>query len=91
MTHPDWCARKHGPAWPVHQAQIGADLQLSADLAYAVYVQQVDGAPAEVNLVRHDSSRTSSTTITRLTPLEAGILRDLLTEGLDLLGVQVGR
>lgn len=91
MTHPDWCARKHDTAWPVHQLQIGADLQLSADLAYAVYVQQVDGAPAEVNLVRHDSSPASTTTITRLTPLEAGILRDLLGEGLDLLAVQVGR
>lgn len=91
MTHPDWCPRKHDAAWPVHQLQIGADLQLSADLAYAVYLQQVDGAPAEVNLVRHDRSKTGTTTITRLTPLEAGILRDLLAEALDLLGAQVGR
>ena len=88
MTHPDWCARRHAATWPVHQAQIGADLQLSADLAYAIYLQQVDGSPAEVNVVRHDRH---DTTITRLTPLEAGILRDLLGEGLDLLGAQVGR
>lgn len=88
MIHPTWCTSKHLNGRPVHETQIGADLELSHDLAYAVYLQQVHGDVAEVNLIRHDRDETI---LTRLTPLEAGILRDLLGEGLAMLAVEVGR
>lgn len=93
-AHPRWCdvqrctSLHHPGALVVHENQIGVDLELSADLAYAVYLQQVEGAPAEINLMRKDRL---ATTLTRLTPLEAGILRDALTEALTELAAQVGR
>ncbi|WP_327008535.1 hypothetical protein OHA72_15540 [Dactylosporangium sp. NBC_01737] len=88
VWHPGWCDRRHAADWPVHGAQIGADLELSHDLAYAVLLQQVDGSPAEVNLMRHTTDETS---LTRFSIVEAAILRDLLGEGLGLLALEVGR
>lgn len=86
--HPTWCKGTHPDEWPVHEAQIGADLELSHDLAYIVMLQQVHGSPAEVLLIRHDRETTA---VTRLSIVEAGILRDLLGEGLGLLAAEVGR
>lgn len=86
MPHPSWCDREHGDM-PLHSGQVGADLPLSDDLAYAVYVQQVPGEPAEVHLMRHTDEETS---FTRFSILEASILRDLLGEGLGLLAREAG-
>lgn len=86
--HPGWCERKHAAEWPVHEMQVGVDLELSHDLAYAVRLQQVHGAPAEVLLVQHTRG---DTRVTRLTPLETSMFRELFSEALQLLAAEVGR
>ncbi|MGI5182223.1 hypothetical protein ACQEVZ_38615 [Dactylosporangium sp. CA-152071] len=86
QPHPAWCDQEHGEM-PLHSGQVGADLDLTGDLAYAVYLQQKPGEPAEVHLMRHTAEETS---FTRFTILEASILRDLLGEGLGLLAREAG-
>lgn len=90
MQHPTWCDRRHPDNWPVHETQIGATLELSHELAYSIRLQRVeaDDAVTEVLLVRHGAGGTS---VTRLSIVEGGILRDLLIEGLDVLAAEVGR
>lgn len=79
-THPAWCDREH-------VGQVGADLDLTEDLAYAVYLQQQDGEPAEVQLMRHTSDETA---FTNFSLLEASILRDLFGEALGLVAREAG-
>jgi hypothetical protein len=88
VVHPTWCAQLHAADWPVHETQIGADLELSDGLAYAVYLQQAEDKPAEVQLMRHTDEETS---LVGFSIVEATILRDLLTEGLTLLAQEVNR
>lgn len=87
MPHPSWCDREHGEVSTLHSGQVGADLDLTSDLAYAVYLQQMPGDPAEVHLMRHTSEETS---FTALSILEASVLRDLLGEGLGLIAREAG-
>jgi hypothetical protein len=86
VQHPSWCDQEHGDM-PLHSGQVGADIDLTEGLAYAVYLQQEPGKPAEVQLMRHTDEETS---FTRLSVLEASILRDLLGEGLGLLAREAG-
>lgn len=86
--HPGWCDQKHPDNPLVHEGQVGADLELSHELAYGVRLQQVADSPTEVNLLR---STIDSATLTRLTLLEAGILRDLLDEALQLVAAELDR
>lgn len=86
--HPVWCDRKHDDASPVHGAAVGVDLELSGGLAYGVALQHVedpDGgeAPTEVLLLERKPGQASST---RFSLAEAGILRGLLDEALQLVG-----
>ncbi len=85
MPHPTWCDRGHGEVL-LHSAQVGVDLELTEDLAYAVFVQQIPGEPAEVHLMRHTDEETA---FTRFSILEASILRDLLSKGLGLVAAEV--
>lgn len=83
-THPAWCSRKHKADWPVHERQVGGDLELSSDLAYGVSLQHVEGdASTQVLFMAHTPEETA---LTRLSIVEAGILRDLLSEALELVG-----
>lgn len=86
MTHPTWCDRRHGDV-PVHGGQVGGDLELTGELSYGVFLDQLDGEPAAVLLMRHTPDETS---FTRLSILEASILRDLFGEGLGLLAREAG-
>lgn len=79
--HPGWCAQRHA-AWMVHEAVIGAPLELSASLAMSVRLVQVEGDVVEVNLIRHEPLQT---TVTRLSIVEASIYRDALSEALALV------
>ena len=89
LEHPAWCDQLHMPEdADGHGAQIGADLELTSGLSYGVFVFQHGTEPAEVHLMRHTDEETS---FTRLSILEASILRDLLGEGLGLLAREVGR
>lgn len=87
MPHPAWCDREHGEVISLHSGQVGADLELSEDLSYAVYLQQEPGRPATVVLLRHTQKET---TVTGFSIVEASILRDLLGEGLGLLAREAG-
>lgn len=86
-SHPAWCDREHGEMTSLHSGQIGADLELTEGLAYAVYLQQQPGNPAEVQLLRHTPDETA---VTGFSILEASILRDLLGEGLGQLAREAG-
>ena len=86
MPHPVWCDREHG-AVSVHSAQVGADLEVTEDLSYAVYVDQQDGEPATVSLMRHTPDETA---LTSFSILEASILRDLLGEALGRIAREAG-
>lgn len=86
--HPGWCDRDRGHGdLPAHIAQVGADLELSDSLAYIVELFQPYDRPAEVHLTRHTPDETIQT---RLSILEAAILRDLLGEGLGLIAREAG-
>lgn len=81
-VHPSWCAQRH-PEWPVHEVHVGVDLELSADLAYRVLVQNVHGDHVtDVLLVRLERGTPA---VTRFSIVEASILRDLLSEALALV------
>lgn len=84
--HPSWCAREHGML-AVHSGQVGADIELTSDLAYAIYLYQSPDEPAEVHLMRHTEDETS---LTPFSILEAAILRDLIGEGLGLIAREAG-
>lgn len=84
--HPPWCDQAHGYV-PAHSGQIGDDIELTSELAFAVYVARAAGRPAEVQLLRHAPDETS---LTSFTPLQAGILRDLLAEALGVLAREAG-
>jgi hypothetical protein len=84
--HPSWCDQEHGVS-PLHSGQVGADLELTEDLSYAVYLQQEPGQPAEVHLMRHDPEETS---FTRFSLFEASVMRDLFGEALGLLAREAG-
>lgn len=84
--HPSWCAREHGDL-PAHSAQVGADIELTGELAYAVLLSQLPDQPTEVQLLRHTPDETS---LTGFSLLEAAILRDLLGEGLGLVAREAG-
>lgn len=87
VTHPAWCDRQHSDEWPAHTAQVGADLELSEDLSYAVLLFQQGVEPAQLHLLRHTPDET---TVTCLSILEGSILRDLLGEGLGLVAREAG-
>lgn len=87
MPHPQWCDRAHGEVISLHSAQVGADLELTDDLTYAVYLQQEPGEPATVVLLRHTEEETA---VTGFSILEASILRDLLGDGLGLIAREAG-
>lgn len=86
MTHPSWCDQAHGTV-PTHSAKVGADIDLTGELSYAVYLDQVDGEPAQIMLLRHASDETS---LVGFSLLEASILSDLIREGLGLVGRAAG-
>src|SRR5258707_632071 len=88
QSHPAWCDQQHAAEWPVHSVQVGADLDLTGELSYAVLLWQQGDTPTEVHLIRHTDDET---TLTRLSLLESAILRDLVSEGLALVGQEVGR
>lgn len=88
LEHPSWCDRQHADDWPAHSAQVGADLELTNGLRYAVLLFRQGNKPTEVHLIRHTDEETS---LTLLSLVEASILRDLLTEGLGLVATEVGR
>lgn len=85
--HPAWCDRQHTPQWTTHSAQIGADLEVSTGVSYAILLWQTGDEPAEVQLMRHTPDETE---VTGFSILEASILRDLLAEGLGLLAREAG-
>lgn len=87
VEHPDWCDRTHVDS-SAHSGQIGADLEITGGLSYAVYVARNGGEPAEVQLLEHT---TKNTTLTGFSIVQASILRDLLTEALSVLAEEVGR
>lgn len=85
-AHPSWCDQAHGEI-PVHGAQVGADLELSSELTYGVFLSQAEGEPTEVQLMRHAARETS---LAPFSLLEVGILRDLLGEALGLVAREAG-
>jgi hypothetical protein len=87
VEHPEWCDRTHGDV-PVHGGQVGADLELDGGLSFAVYVSRGRDSYTSVQLLEHTDDETS---LVGLSIVEAGILRDLLSEALDLLAREAGR
>jgi hypothetical protein len=87
ITHPGWCPKQH-PAGPAHELQIGADLELTGELAYGVHLYQVGDDTPVVHLMRRTPDQTA---LTELSILQTSILRDLLGEGLEALAREVGR
>lgn len=86
-VHPAWCDREHADDFPAHGAQVGADLELTDGLSYAVYLFQQGDEPAELHLMRHTPDETA---VTGLSIVEGAILRDLLGEGLGLIAREAG-
>jgi hypothetical protein len=83
--HPSWCDRKHRRGVWVHERKVGVDLELNAGVAFGVGLQHVDlgESPTEVMFMEAAAKETS---LTRLSLVEAAILRDLLSEALALAG-----
>ncbi|MET7399153.1 hypothetical protein ABZS66_37295 [Dactylosporangium sp. NPDC005572] len=86
--HPGWCALQHGDDIPVHDAQVGATIDLTSSLSLGVFVHQVYEQPPTLLLFRRSGVES---TLTGLSLLEAAILRDLISEGLGLIAREVGR
>lgn len=82
LEHPSWCDRQHAQEWTAHTVEVGAPLELARGLTYQVVLFQQGDEPTQVHLFRHSDDETA---LVSLSLLEAGILRDLLAEGLQLV------
>jgi hypothetical protein len=86
VLHPRWCDEAHGESFP-HSGQVGADIDLTAELAIGVFLFQSGGEPAVVNLMSHTPDETS---FTKYSLLQAAALRDLISEALGLVAREAG-
>jgi hypothetical protein len=86
--HPAWCEGMEPlEGHTAHLAQVGADIELSAEHVMLVDLMQVQGQPTTVGIGNHTPDETS---VTRLSLLQAAILRDLLSEALGLVAREAG-
>lgn len=83
-AHPAWCEKRHGER-PIHERKVGVDLEVRpAGVAFGLALQQVEGAEStQVLFMTHTPEETA---LTKLSIVETGILRDLLSEALGLVG-----
>lgn len=84
--HPAWCDQTHGDM-PVHSGQVGDDIDLTAELAWGVFLFQQGDQATEVQLMSHAPDETS---FTKFSIVQAAILRDLIGEGLGLVAREAG-
>lgn len=83
-VHPAWCDKRHGDR-PIHERKVGVDLEVRlAGVAFGVALQHVEGGEStQVLFMTHTPEETA---LTKLSIVEAAMLRDLLSEALGLVG-----
>ncbi|MER7273855.1 hypothetical protein ABT369_05340 [Dactylosporangium sp. NPDC000244] len=87
-AHPSWCDGTEPTIPPsAHLGQVGADIELSAEHVMFVDLMQVEDRPTTIGIGNHTPDETS---VTRLSLVQAAILRDLLSEALGLVAREAG-